>query len=103
MLKYGDSMTTRFDKMCVLPPPYLTNISVNPSFLFDEHIMAESFDYTKPNTVRPEQNGRQFAVENVKSIFLNQNEWLKWDECYSNGPNNTRKWAIAQVLAWSLP
>ena len=64
-------------------------------FSFNDHI----------NTLRPRQNGRQFADEILKCIFLNENVWIpiKFSlKFVPKGPINIIP-ALVQIMAWCHP
>ena len=60
---------------------------------------------TSIDTLRPGQNGRHFADDIFKSIFLNENVWIPINislKFVPKGPiNNIR--ALVQILAWRRP
>ena len=57
------------------------------------------------NTLRPAQNGRHFADDIFKCIFLNENVWTRIKislKFVPKGPiNNIR--ALVQIMAWRRP
>ena len=57
------------------------------------------------NTLRPRQNGRHFADDIFKCIFLNENIWISIKislKFVPKGPiNNIR--ALVQIMAWRRP
>ena len=57
------------------------------------------------NPLRPRQNGRHFADDIFKCIFLNQNVWILIKislKFFPKGPiNNTP--ALVQIMAWRRP
>ena len=57
------------------------------------------------NTFRPRQNGRHFADDNFKCIFLNENIWIPIKislKFVRKGPiNNIR--SLVQIVAWRRP
>ena len=57
------------------------------------------------NTLRPKQNGRHFADDILKCIFLNENVWIPNNISLKFVPkgliNNTP--ALVQVMAWRRP
>ena len=57
------------------------------------------------NTLRPRQNGRHFADDILKWIFLNDNAWVSIKiqlKCVSKGPNYIIP-ALVQIMAWHRP
>ena len=57
------------------------------------------------NTLRPTQNGRHFADEIFKCIFLNENEWISLKlslKFVLKGPMNNIP-ALVQIIAWRRP
>ena len=57
------------------------------------------------NTLRPRQNGRRFADDVFKCIFLNENEWISLKISLKFAPmvpiNNIP--ALVQIMAWRRP
>ena len=57
------------------------------------------------NTLRPRQNGRYFADDIFKCIFLNENVWIPikiWLRFVPKGPINNIP-ALVQIMAWRRP
>ena len=57
------------------------------------------------NTLRPRQNGRHFADDIFKWIFLNENVWIPIEislKFAPQGPINNIP-ALVQIMAWRLP
>ena len=57
------------------------------------------------NTLRPRQNGRHFADDIPKCIFLNENVWIPIEismKFVSKGPINNIP-ALVQIMAWRRP
>ena len=57
------------------------------------------------NTMRPRQNGRHFADDTFKWIFLNENAWIQLKISLTlvhKGPINNIP-ALVQVMAWRRP
>ena len=57
------------------------------------------------NTLRPRQNGRHFADDIVKCIFLNENVWTSIEislKFVPKGPINNIP-ALVQIMAWHRP
>ena len=57
------------------------------------------------NTLRPRQNGRHFADDIFKSIFLNENVWIPIKislKFFPKGPINNIP-ALVQIMAWRRP
>ena len=74
---------------------FLTKCSVIPPVLY--HITL--------NTLRPRQNGRHFADDIFKSIFLNENVWIPITislKFVPKGPINNIP-ALVQIMAWRRP
>ena len=68
----------------------------------DKHTKIEN-DYI--NTLRPRQNGRHFADDIFKWIFLNENVWIliKFSlKFVPRGPINNIP-ALVQIMAWRRP
>ena len=57
------------------------------------------------NTVRPRQNGRHFADDTFKCIFLNENAWisLKISQKFVPKVRITNILALVQIMAWRQP
>ena len=54
------------------------------------------------NSLRPRQNGRHFANDIFKCIFLNENVWIPieiWMKFVPKGPINNIP-ALVQIMAW---
>ena len=57
------------------------------------------------NTLRPRQNGRHFADDMFKCIFLNENVWIPIEMSLTfvpKGPINNIP-ALVQIMAWRRP
>ena len=57
------------------------------------------------NTLRPRQNGRHFADDMFKCIFLNENVWIPIKialKFVPKGSNNNNP-ALVQIMAWGRP
>ena len=57
------------------------------------------------NTLRPRQNGRHFADDIFKSIFLNENVWIRIKismKFVPKGPINNIQ-VLVQIMAWRRP
>ena len=57
------------------------------------------------NTLRPRQNGRHFADDLFKCIFLNENVWIPIKislKLVSKGPINTIP-SLVQIMVWRRP
>ena len=57
------------------------------------------------NTLRPRQNGRRFADDTFKRIFLNENVWISITislKFVPKGPINNIP-ALVQIMAWHQP
>ena len=57
------------------------------------------------NTLRPKQNGRHFADDTFKSIFVNENVRISikiWLKFVPKGPINNIP-ALVQIMAWRRP
>ena len=67
-------------------------------------MLANAFVYTI-NTLRPRQNGRHFADDTFKRIFLNENVIISIKislKFVPKGPINTIP-ALVQIMAWRRP
>ena len=63
------------------------------------------FDLNWFNTLRPGQNGRHFADDIFKCIFLNENVWIAIKislKFVPKGPINNIQ-ALVQIMAWRRP
>ena len=61
--------------------------------------------YQAINTLRPRQNGRRFADDTFKCIFLNENVWISIKISLNfvpKGPINNIP-ALVQIMAWRRP
>ena len=59
----------------------------------------------KGNTLRPRQNGRHFADDTFKRIFLNENVWISIEiplKFVPKGPINNIP-ALVKIMAWRRP
>ena len=75
--------------MLLLPQPLLLHT-------LDPH------SYQVINTLKPRQNGRHFADDIFKCIFLNENVWILIEislKFIPNGPINNIA-ALVQIMAW---
>ena len=66
-----------------------------------------NFDFAKPtfNTLRPRLNGRHFADDVFKCIFLNENVWILLKislKFVPKGPINNIS-SLVQIMAWRRP
>ena len=57
------------------------------------------------NTLKPRQNGRHFADDIFKSIFLNENVWIpiKFSLTFVPKGRINNITALAQIMAWRRP
>ena len=57
------------------------------------------------NTLRPRQNGRHFADDMFKCIFLNENVWISIKISLKFVPKGPIKYipALVQIMAWRRP
>ena len=58
------------------------------------------------NTLKPGQNGRHFADDIFKCIFVNENVWIPIKislKFVPKGPNNNIIPALVQIMAWRRP
>ena len=69
------------------------------------HLAVGNFTETVLNTLRPRQNGRHFADDIFKCIFLNENVWIPIKISLKFVPqgliNNIP--ALVQIMAWRRP
>ena len=68
-------------------------------------VCAEPPEYISFNSLRPRQNGRHFADDIFKCIFLNENVWIRIKislKCVSKGPINNIP-ALIQIMALRRP
>ena len=76
-----------------------------PSVLPGPHVVwAVSLEF-HVNTLRPRQNGRHFADDIFKCIFLNENVWISIKislKFVPKGPINNIP-ALVQIMAWRRP
>ena len=88
-------------------PYWITSISQHifpmAKFIFLSIIAMESGNYV--NTLRPRQNGRRFADDTFKRIFLNENVRILIKislKFVPKGPINNIP-ALVQIMAWRRP
>ena len=72
-----------------------------------QHKLTSWYSSTRPNfnTLRPRHNGRHFADDIFKCIFLNENVWIPIKisvKFVSKGPVNDIP-ALVQIMAWRRP
>ena len=85
----------------------LMQLYVVPMAVFEHIIMpAPSTCLSRSfNTLRPRQNGRHFADDSFKCIFLNENVWIPIKislKFVPKGPINNIP-ALVQIMAWRRP
>ena len=76
----------------------------NRTWLRDQYPPSSYFMYAF-NTLRPRQNGRHFADDISKCIFLNENVWIPIKismKFVPKGPINNIP-ALVQIMAWRRP
>ena len=69
------------------------------------HLTSRVSHVATVNTLRPRQNGRHFADDIFKWIFLNENVWMPIKislKFVPEGPINNIS-ALVQIMAWRLP
>ena len=84
--------STKTYKFPMLILPHLVLLMISPN-------------RTLINTLRPRQNGRNFADDTFKYIFLNENVWIPIKmslKFVPNGPINNIP-ALVQIMAWRRP
>ena len=73
---------------------------------WETHMIARCWHNPEAvNTLRPRQNGRHFADDIFKCIFLNENVWIPIKismKFVPNGPINNMP-ALVQIMAWRRP
>ena len=77
-----------------------TSRRVTPYTNRDQHLHSIAV-----NTLRPRRNGRHFADDIFRSIFLNENIWIPIKislESVPKGPVNNIP-ALVQIMAWRRP
>ena len=70
-----------------------------------DHRNPRELDISLINTLRPRQNGRHFADDIFKGIFLNENIWIPIKislKFVPKGPVNNIP-ALVQIMAWRRP
>ena len=77
------------------------------SFLspFEHHLIDNQHLYKHINTLRPRQNGRHFADDIFKCIFMNQNVWIPIKislKFVPKSPINDIP-ALVQIMTWRRP
>ena len=87
----------------------MTYTEHSPYFQFTKmHLITPSwvtYGVTVVNTLRPRQNGRHFAEDIFKCIFLNENVWISINismKFVPKGPINNIP-ALVQIMAWRRP
>ena len=76
--------------------------TVNISFVVQS---LNQFSMSRVNTLRPRQNGRHFADDMFKCIFLNENVWIPIEISLTfvpKGPINNIP-ALVQIMGWHRP
>ena len=91
---------------------YLSGISQGPmskpnswSEIQSEAMLKIAFRWQSFNTLRPRQNGRRFADDVFKGIFLNENVWILIKislKFVPKGPINNIP-ALVLIMAWRQP
>ena len=79
-------------------PSCLSHYNVKGTSLFNTLSLA----HYRHNTLRPRQNGRHFADDDFKRIFLNENVWISIDislKFISKGPIDNIP-ALVPIMAW---
>ena len=79
-------------------------VSVNDGAKLGANISVDTV-MTKLNTLRLRQNGRHFADDVLKCIFLNENMWISLEislKFVPEGPINNIP-ALVQIMAWRRP
>ena len=89
------------------------NYQDNDTFIeFQSHDVLSSFDAMfeiikkdSVNTLRPRQNGRHFADDILKRIFLNENIWIPIKISLKFVPKGSINDipALVQIMAWHRP
>ena len=79
--------------------------STRPSADTEPLINSSSLALTAFNTLRPRQNGRRFADDVFKCIFLNENVWILLKISLKFVPKGPIKNipSLVQVMAWRRP
>ena len=82
-----------------------TNSSISPDIDRDYWPIIAPLGDNEFNTLRPRQNGRRFADDIFKCIFLNENVWIPIKislKFVPQGPINNIP-ALVQIMAWRRP
>ena len=69
------------------------------------HLPTTTKTGSKFNTLKPRKNGRHFADDTFKRIFVNENVWILIEislKFVPKGPINTIP-ALVQIMAWRRP
>ena len=80
---------------------YAISVIENPYIYF----YVSSKKNSTLNTLRPRQNGRQFADDILKCVFLIENVWISIKislKFVSKGPI-INSWALVHIMAWCRP
>ena len=75
------------------------------SLIISKHMRIGRLLYCLINTLRPRQNGRHFADDTFKRIFLNENVIIAIKislKFVPEGPMNNIS-ALVQIMAWRRP
>ena len=79
------------------------------NFIFNSlalrEVITRTISLSQVNTLRPRQNGRHFADDIFKYIFLNENVWIPIRislKFVPKGPINNIP-ALVQIMAWRRP
>ena len=84
---------------------WMTSKTVRPQSVTGFALMQKLTIFTPINTLRPRQNGRHFADDIFKCIFLNKNVWIPIKismKFVPKGPINSIP-ALVQIMAWRRP
>ena len=83
----------------------MMSFSVHLNMKYGERRCMGPISWTNINTLGPRQNGRHFANDIFKWIFLNENVWISIKismKFVPGGPNNNFP-ALVRIMAWRRP
>ena len=94
--------TSTLYSICILYVPWNSN---SMAYIYLNAYKWNAWWPFPVNTLRPRQNGRHFADDIFKCIFLNENAWISLEISLKFVPkvqiNNIP--ALVQIMAWSRP
>ena len=86
--------------------PLVVEVELKVRYVLRTHQRCLGYKTTRPiNTLRPRQNGRHFADDMFKCIFLNENVWIPIEISLKFVPRGSfnNNPALFQIMAWRRP